>query len=153
MQPTRNNRGVAHENGFIESSHGHFKRAVKDGLLMRGTNDFDDLRAYRRFIDEIASRKNARSAKRIEAERQPPACPRSGPATMRRRLSPSPRPGSFMLKKVFYTVPSRLIGHRLRVRLYDDRLDRFIGGTLLMSLTRGRAAAPASVLMWLTTAM
>ena len=24
------------------------------------------------------------------------------------------------LKKVFYTVPSRLIGHRLRIRLYDD---------------------------------
>src|SRR5271156_2376136 len=46
-----------------------------------------------------------------------------------------------MLKKVFYTVPSRLIGHRLRVRLYDDRLDLFIGGTPLMTLTRGRGAA------------
>jgi hypothetical protein len=46
-----------------------------------------------------------------------------------------------MLKKVFYTVPSRLIGHRLRVRLYDDRLDLFIGGTSLMTLTRGRADA------------
>lgn len=35
--------------------------------------------------------------------------------------------GDFTLRKVFYTVPSRLIGHRLRVRLYDDRLDVFIG--------------------------
>src|SRR5690242_7345599 len=26
----------------------------------------------------------------------------------------------FTLKKVFYSVPSRLIGHRLRVRLYDE---------------------------------
>jgi hypothetical protein len=48
--------------------------------------------------------------------------------------------GGFTLKKVFYTVPSRLIGHRLRVRLFDDRLDLFIGGTPLMTLTRGRAA-------------
>ena len=40
---------------------------------------------------------------------------------------------------MFYTVPSRLIGHRLRVRLYDDRLDVFIGGTPLMTLARGRA--------------
>lgn len=32
-----------------------------------------------------------------------------------------------------------LIGHRLRVRLYDDRLDVFIGGTRLMTLPRGRA--------------
>ena len=31
--------------------------------------------------------------------------------------------GGFTLRKVFYTVPSRLIGHRLRVRLYDDRLE------------------------------
>ena len=28
MQPTRNNRGVAHENGAIESQHGHLKRAL-----------------------------------------------------------------------------------------------------------------------------
>ena len=46
---------------------------------------------------------------------------------------------AFTLKKVFYTVPSRLIGYRLRVRLYDDRLDVFIGGTRLMALERGRA--------------
>ena len=46
--------------------------------------------------------------------------------------------GGFTLRKVFYTVPSRLIGHRLRVRLYDDRLEVFIGGTPLMTLPRGR---------------
>src|SRR5450759_2771051 len=34
MQPTRNNRGIAHENGGIESPHGHLKKAVKDALLM-----------------------------------------------------------------------------------------------------------------------
>ncbi len=36
---------------------------------MRGSNDFGDLAAYRRFIDEITSRNNARHARRIEAER------------------------------------------------------------------------------------
>jgi hypothetical protein len=139
MQPTRNNRGVAHENGSIESSHGHFKRAVKDGLLMRGANDFDDLRAYRRFIDEIASRKNARSAKRIEAERASlQRLPAQRTCDYEETIVTVTSSGGFMLKKVFYTVPSRLIGHRLRVRLYDDRLDLFIGGTLLMTLTRGR---------------
>src|ERR1035438_5807522 len=56
MEPTRNNRGVAHENGAIESPHGHLKKAVRDALLMRGACDFDDLPAYRRFIDEIVSR-------------------------------------------------------------------------------------------------
>src|SRR3546814_1095659 len=47
--------------------------------------------------------------------------------------------GGFTLRKVFYTVPSRLIGHRLRVRLYDDRLELFLGGTPLFTLPRGRA--------------
>jgi hypothetical protein len=46
--------------------------------------------------------------------------------------------GGFTLRKVFYTVPSRLIGHRLRVRLYDDRLDVFVGGMHLLTLPRGR---------------
>ena len=57
--PTRNNPGVAHENGSIESSHGHLKRALQDALLLRGSPDFDDLDAYRRFIDEIVGRRNA----------------------------------------------------------------------------------------------
>src|ERR1700675_4884587 len=44
----------------------------------------------------------------------------------------------FILKRVFYSVPSRLIGHRLRVRLYDGRLECFLGASALMTLRRGR---------------
>ncbi|MDI1265465.1 MAG: IS21 family transposase [bacterium] len=142
MEPTRNNRGVAHENGSIESAHGHLKKAVRDALLMRGSNDFDDLAAYRRFIDEIASRHNARRIRAIETER---ATLRPLPARRtcdyEETLVTVTSSGGFTLRKVFYTVPSRLIGHRLRVRLHDDRLELFIGGTPLMTLTRGRASA------------
>ena len=142
MEPTRNNRGVAHENGAIESPHGHLKKTVRDALLMRGTGDFDDLPAYRRFIDEIVSRKNAHLARRIDAER--PALQRlPGLRTCdyEESVVTVTSSGGFTLKKVFYTVPSRLIGHRLRVRLYDDRLHLFIGATQLDTLERGRADA------------
>ena len=145
MTPTRNNKGVAHENGSIESPNGHLKRAIEDALIMRGSRDFEDLLAYRRFIDEIVGRINARNAKRIDAER---ACLRPLPARrttdyeeVTLRVTSS---GGFILRKVFYTVPSRLIGHRLRVRLYDDRLELFLGGTALMTLERGRAAREGS---------
>ena len=37
-----------------------------------------------------------------------------------------------------HTVPSRLIGHRLGVRLYDDRLELFLSGTRHLTLPRGR---------------
>jgi transposase InsO family protein len=33
MEPTRNNRGVAHENGSIESPHGHLKQAAASRAL------------------------------------------------------------------------------------------------------------------------
>src|ERR1700744_1199593 len=69
MEPTRNNRGVAHENGAIESPHGHLKHAIRDALLMRGSMDFEDLVTYRSFLDEILGRKNARNRQRIDAER------------------------------------------------------------------------------------
>jgi hypothetical protein len=46
--------------------------------------------------------------------------------------------GGFILRRVFYTAPSRLIGHRLRIHLYDDRLDCFLGSTPMMTLRRGR---------------
>jgi hypothetical protein len=48
--------------------------------------------------------------------------------------------GGFILRRVFYSVPSRLIGHRLNVHLYDDRLDCFLGATKLRTLQRGRPA-------------
>jgi len=140
MTPTRNNRGLAHENGAIEGPHGHLKRAINDALLMRGSKDFETLGAYRQFIAERVSRCNARHRARIDAER---ASLSALPARRTNDFEESQvivtSSGGFTLRKVFYTVPSRLIGHRLRVRLYDDHLALLIGSTPLMRLTRGRA--------------
>jgi len=139
MTPTRNNLGVAHENGSIESSHGHLKKALEDALLLRGSRDFDDLDCYRRFVDEIVGRRNANNRKRIELERpmlQP--LPKRRTADYEEKIVIVTSSGGFMLRRVFYTAPSRLIGHRLRVRLYDDRLECFLGATPVMTLRRGR---------------
>ena len=68
MEPSRNNPGVAHENGSIESPHGHLKRALEDELLLRGSRDFDNLDAYRKFVDVIVGRHNAHNRHRIDLE-------------------------------------------------------------------------------------
>ena len=151
MEPTRNNRGVAHENGSIESPHGHLKQAIEDALLLRGSRDFDTLDAYRRFIDEIVGRRNARNAKRLDLERaalQP--LPAHRTTDYEETIVTVTSTSGFTLRKVFYSVPSRLIGHRLRVRLGacpraarsadpgDDRLECFLGATPLMTMRRGR---------------
>jgi hypothetical protein len=142
MIPTRNNRGIAHENGAIESAHGHLKKAIADALLLRGSRDFPDLAAYRRFVDEVVGRRNARNRKRIELERSAlKELPERRTGDYEETIVTVTSSGGFILRKVFYTVPSRLIGHRLRVRLYDDRLECFLGSTHLMTLRRGRAHA------------
>lgn len=139
MIPTRNNPGVAHENGSIEGPHGHLKKAVEDALLMRGSRDFEDIAAWRGFIDELVSRRNAARAKQIDQERavlRP--LPKRRTADYEEVLVRVTSSSGFLLRKVFYSVPSRLIGHQLRVRLYDDRLECFLGATAMMTLARGR---------------
>ena len=140
MTPSRNNPGVAHENGSIEGPHGHLKHALRDALLLRGSRDFETVAAYRAFVDELVSRRNTRHQARIDVERgvlRP--LPRLRTQDFEEMLVRVTSSGGFTLRKVFYTVPSRLIGHRLRVRLYDDRLELFIGGTALMTVARGRS--------------
>ena len=140
MQPSRNNPGLAHENGAIESAHGHLKAAIGDALLLRGTRDFADLAAYRRFVDEVVGRRNARVVPRIEIERAAlQSLPRQRTADHEEAIVTVTSSGGFTLRKVFYSVPSRLIGHRLRARLFDDRLEVFLGGSHQMTLPRGRA--------------
>ena len=139
MTPTRNNRGVAHENGAIESPHGHLKRELADALALRGSKDFGDLDAYRAFVSRVIEAANARRAGRIEAERRvlrplPPRRATDDDETSVRVTSS----GGFVLRKVFYTVPSRLIGHRLGVRVFDDRLELFLGDQPHLTLPRGR---------------
>jgi hypothetical protein len=69
MVATRNNPGVAHENGSIETPHGHLKRVIEDELLLRGSRDFADLDSYRRFIDEVVGRRNARIHRNLSLSR------------------------------------------------------------------------------------
>ena len=140
MEPSRNNTGIAHENGSIESVHGHLKKGIEDALLLRGARDFADLCAYRRFIDEVIGRRNARLIPRIEVERAVlQELPDRRTADYEDAIVTVTSTSGFVLRKVFYSVPSRLIGHRLRVSLFDDRLEVYLGGTHQMTLPRGRA--------------
>src|SRR6202521_4149372 len=126
MTPTRNNLGVSHENGSIESSHGHLKSKLEDALLLRASRDFETLPAWRGFVDEIVGRGNARNAKRIDQERlalkQLPLRKTTDYEEVHVDVTSS---SAFILRKVFYSVPSRLIGQRLRVHLHDDLLASF----------------------------
>ena len=100
---------------------------------------FDDLPAWRGFVDDIVGRGNLRNAKRIDQERTAlNKLPVRKTADYEEVNVDVTSSSAFTLRKVFYSVPSRLIGHRLRVRLYDDRLECFQGSTPIVILRRGR---------------
>ena len=87
--------------------HGHLKRAIRDALLMRGSSDFDDLDAWRRFIAELVSRRNAHHRIRIDAERAAlTPLPTRRTDDFEETLVTVTSSGGFTLRRVFYTVPS-----------------------------------------------
>jgi hypothetical protein len=89
--------------------------------------------------NEIVGRRNANNRKRIELERPTlTALPERRTADYEEKTVTVTSSGGFILRRVFYTAPSRLIGHHLRVHLYDDRLECFLGATVMMTLRRGR---------------
>ena len=84
LEPTRNNAGVAHENGSVEAAHGHLKRTIREALELRGSNDFADLAAYQAFLAETIARKNARRAGAVAIELKALApCRATAPPTSR----------------------------------------------------------------------
>ena len=46
--------------------------------------------------------------------------------------------GTFNVRGVLYSVPSRLIGHRLTVRMYLDHVEVFVGGMQMLKLPRAQ---------------
>ena len=107
--------------------------------MLRSSRDFPDLDAYRAFVDALVGRRNANLAKPIALEKAALVpLPRARTTDFEEKVIPVTSSGGFILRRVFYTVPSRLIGHRLRVRIFDDRLECFLGMTPVATLRRGR---------------
>ena len=99
--------------------------------MLRGSRDFVDIEEYRDFIAEVVSNINARRVERIEAERKKlRPLPAGSMPWYERHSVVVTSSGGFVLKGVFYTVPSRLIGHRLCARLHDSALNSTWGAVI-----------------------
>jgi hypothetical protein len=140
LTASRNNPGEAHENGAIEAHHGHLKTAIDQALILRGSRDFNDLAAYRMFIDQLVGRRNKRRQDALQTElvalRKLPARRTTDFTELVVRVT---RTGGFQVHGVFYSAPARLIGHRLRVHVYDDRIEAYLGSTHVVSHARVRS--------------
>jgi hypothetical protein len=137
MEPTVNNAGVAHENGDVEQAHHRYKEAVDQGLRARGSRDFRDRAAYERFLAELARRRNAtreaRWAEERAALRPLPTTPLAPCRELHARVS---RFSTIHILKNTYSVPARLIGALLLVRVRAETLDLYRGTAKLLTLPR-----------------
>jgi hypothetical protein len=112
------------ENGDVEQSHRRFKEAVEQTLLLRGSRNFESREAYGRFLKELVTVRNAGRRKRLDEE-----LPRLRRLPDRRRESYKRLPvrvdtGSLIhVDRNTYSVPSRLIGERVEVRLYVEHVE------------------------------
>jgi hypothetical protein len=137
MKPSRNNRGCGHENGSVESAHGHIKRRIEQALLLRGHYDFASVAEYQAFIDEVVAAHNRRNTKALSVERpylqQLPEVKTIDYTQVQAVVTSS---STIDVRRVTYTVPSQLQGQTLQIRLYDDRLECFCGCKAVITLPR-----------------
>ena len=146
LEASRNWPGNAHENGDVESAHGHFKTAVDQRLRLSGTRDFSSVARYRQLLGEIEDQRNSRRPARLERER---AVLRPLPArrlpVYREEQRTVTRGSIVRVASKAYSVPSRLIGERLTARLYADRVELHFGGDLVARHDRARGKQPGRV--------
>ena len=105
-----------------------------------GPREFESVEAYRVFVAGVVARHNARrSTERVEKEGKTlRPLPRERMQECRETRVRVTRSGGFTLGKVFYTLPSRMIGHMLTARVYDDRIELYLGAKRYDVLARVR---------------
>ena len=137
LRPTHNNKGVAHENGSIESPHGHFKRKLCQALFRRGSFDFESVAAYQALIEQVVAAQNAKRTQKFELEKAVlQALPRYRSPDYEVLSVKVSCYSTITARCILYSVPSRLVGQRLTIHLYHDQLVGFVGTTTVMTLPR-----------------
>lgn len=142
LRPTRNNTGIAHENGAIESPHGHLKNRITQALYLRGSTDFASVADYQAFIATMVAKLNHQHQAKFEAEQthlQP--LPKHRVADYEVLTARVSSRSTIEVRCILYTVPSRLIGRQLELHLYHDRICGYLEGQWVVELPRIRVTA------------
>lgn len=127
------------ENGDVEQRHYRLKRAVGQSLMLRGSCDFSSRQEYVGFLRKLFAQLNAGRRDRFEEEvkvlrRLPPrrfdSCKR-----LWVRVGPS---STIRANNNVYSVDSRLIGEKIEVRLYAERLEVWYAQQCIETMPRLR---------------
>jgi hypothetical protein len=139
FESSKTNPASPHENGDVERSNGLFKNAVDQSLIIRGSRNFDTIEEYEKFLQKIIGRMNAnchkRFAKEIEALKELPNLRYDDYETRECKVG---RGGTFRLLHNTYSTHSRLVGEKIKVRVYADDLQIWYAQRHIETLPRLR---------------
>lgn len=137
MTPRTTKVGAKEQNGDVEASNGAVKRRLDQALLVRGSRDFETVDAWQEFIDQVQRKANgargARVAEELAAMRELNVAKLP---EFTEEVVPVSEWSTIRVRHCAYSVPSRLINERVRVRVYEDRIEVFYADTMQMSCAR-----------------
>ncbi len=146
LRSTRINRGQSHENGVAEQGHYRLKDAVDQALILRGSRDFHTADDYAGFVQQMVEKRNRLVRGKLEQEM---ACLRPlPPAPMPEYVNYQSKVRRWCTIQVAghsYSVPSRLIGKEVQIRLYSDWMEVYYKGHLVEGMARVCGAGEANV--------
>jgi len=129
----------AHENGDVEQRHHRFKRAVDQALMLRGSRDFESRDAYEAFLRKLFAQLNAgrqvRLADELKGLGELPRARQESFEKVRARVS---KGSTISVGRNVYSVPSRLIGEQVHVRVFAEHLEVWYAQQKVETLARTR---------------
>jgi hypothetical protein len=139
LRGERTQAGQANENGDVEQRHHRFKVALDQALMLRGSRDFNHREEYAQYLRQLLAQLNAGRHQRFAEEQLvlsalPTRCLDTR-QQLRVRVSPS---STVRVQHNLYSVPSRLIGEWVQVRLGVEDVELWYGQRLVECLPRLR---------------
>ena len=146
VEHTRTNRRSSHENGVVEQGHRRLKNAIAQALILRGSRDFESEEDYREFVRGVVDRRNRLVRPKLEAERRHlrPLPPAPVPEYVNYRLRVR-KWSTIRVANRTYSVPSRLIGVVVDVRLYSDQIEVYYKDHLVERMERLHGTGEARI--------
>jgi hypothetical protein len=146
LTPLTINIRCPNEHGDVESGNRHLKGRLKQRLILRGSRDFESVAQYDHFVQEVMRVANGKRQKQVEEELASMRVLPGGKLAEYREYKPVVSShGLIRVRKHVYSVPTRLIGHTLRVEYYESQLKVYLGREFLFDLPRLRRGEKALV--------
>ena len=123
-EPERTNARCANENGDVEAANGHLKDTIDQALLLRGSRDFANREDYVKFVEAIVRTANMNRCERFaEEERCLGGLPNQRLDTDDMLTVTVRKSSTIQVRTNTYSVPSRLIGRKVDVRIGAEQIE------------------------------